>query len=148
MRVPSPIMSAVSELQFPVLLWRKGYSFVASSPLELCTHPRSLVVETQKLAAAGEFTVADSAGRIYKVKEYEQVPPFGGLMRLPHLVLRSVYAAPVLGEVTQPSLAEFINTLSNVLGARFGKSFKKTLLQAQSYGEAMALVAKRESKAG
>ena len=148
MPVPSPIMSAVSELHFPVLLWRKGYSFVASSPLELCTHPRSLIVETQKLATAGEFTVADSAGRICKVKGYERVPPFGGVMRLPHLVLRSVYAAPVLGEVTQPSLAEFINTISKALGARFGKSFKQTLLQTQSSGEAMALVAKRESKAG
>ena len=141
-------MTDVSELQFPVFLWRKGYSFVASSPLELCTHPRSLIVETQKLASAGEFTVADSAGRICKVKGYERVPPFGGLMRLPHLVLRSVYAAPVLGEVTQPSLAEFINTLSKVLGARFGKSFNQTLLQVQSSGEAMALVAKCESKAG
>lgn len=141
-------MSDVSELQFPVLLWRKGYSFVASAPLELCTHPQSLIGETQKLASAGEFTIADSAGRIFKVKGYKRIQPFGGLMRLPHLVLRSVYAAPVLDEATQPSPTEFINTLSKALGARFGKSFKQTLLQAKSSGEAMAMVAKREKKAG
>lgn len=141
-------MSAVSELQFPVLLWRKGYSYVASSPLELCTHPRSLFAETEKLALAGEFSIADSAGRVHKVTGYERVSPFGGLMRLPHLLLRSVYAAPVLGEVTQPSLAEFRDTLTKALGTRIGKSFKQTLLQAQSFVEAMALVAARDSKAG
>jgi len=142
------VLSDVSELQFPVLLWRKGYSYIASSPLELCTHPPSLFAETQKLALAGEFTIADSAGRVHKVRGYERVSPFGGLMRLPHLLLRSAYAAPVLGEVCQPSLAEFRDTLSKALGTRFGRSFKRSLLQAQSFVEAMALVAERESRAG
>jgi hypothetical protein len=137
-----------SDLAFPVLLWRKGYSYVAGSALELCTHPRSLFPETRKRAQQGEFKLADSHGRIFSVTDFEPVRPFGGLMRVPHILLRSVFAQPVCAPAEVPELSGFQSAIGKVVSSRFGKSFVTELQQTSSAAAAMQLLARRERKAG
>ena len=143
-----PLRAFNSDLAFPVLLWRKGYSYVAGSALELCTHPRSLFPETRRRAQEGEFRLADSRGRIFSVTDFEPVRPFGGLMRLPHMLMRSVFAQPVCSSPEQPELSSFQAAVAKVVGSRFGKSFVKELQQTSSASAAMQLLAQRERKAG
>ena len=145
---PMTVPQSIEAVEFPVLLWRKGYSYVAPSPLELCVHPRSLFAETQSEARQGAFTLADSAGRVYEVSDFEAVKPFGGLSRVGHFLLRSVFAAPVLRGAKQPDLPEFCAIIGRALRDRFGKRFVDELAQAQSPREALTLVAQRERRAG
>ena len=101
------VPSQIADLRFPVILWRKGYSYVARTPLELCTHPRRLLADTEERSKRGEFSLLDSAGRVYSVSGFAQIVPFGGLMRFAHFILRSAYAAPVLGAPDCPAHRRF-----------------------------------------
>ena len=137
-----PLPSQINDLRFPVVLWRKGYSYVASTALELCTHPRNLLSDTQERAARGELMLLDSAGRVYSVKAYQPVSPFGGPMRFAHLLLRSAYAAPVLGEPTAPPLPQFKSVLANAVRLRFRDQLVKGMASLSTAAEAVALAAK------
>jgi hypothetical protein len=101
------------------VLWRKGYSYIARTALELCSQPRSLLAETQERAKRGEFSLLDSGGRIYPVRAFAHVPPFGGMLRIAHLFLRSAYAAPVLEAPVTPPLPEFKEKLACAIRLRF-----------------------------
>ena len=137
-----PLPPQIAALRFPVVLWRKGYSYVAKTPLELCTHPRSLLGDTEERAKRGEFALLDSTGRVYPITGYEQVPPFGGPMRLAHLLLRSAYAAPVLAAPLAPSLPEFKTTLAGAVRLRFREQLVKGMEPLGTAAEAVALAAK------
>lgn len=106
---------AVAFLQFPVLLWRPGYSYVAGHALELCAHPRSLIEDTKQRASRGEFLLADSGGKLFRVTAFIDVPPFGGLRRFGHYLLRSRFAAPALSEVSSSEEVEVRKKLSSAL---------------------------------
>ena len=135
-------------MKFPVLLWRKGYSYVARDPVALCTHPRSLVEDTRRRSKEGEFMMADAGGRIYEVGEFEAVRPFGGITRIAHFLLRSVFAAPTFRSDRQPEAPEFCGIIGDAVRGRFGKTFAAEVAAAHTPQEAIELVQKRDRKAG
>ena len=141
--------AGVSEqLRYSVLLWRKGYSYVANDAIELFAHPRSLFEDTLRRAKAGEFKLADSEGRIFTVSDLQRVPFFGGMKRFAHLLLRSVFAKPVFSQAEQPELVAFQSTVGKVLSGRFGKGFAKQLQATQNAQQVLQLASERERKAG
>lgn len=105
----------VARLQFPVLLWRRGYSYVATDAIDLCAHPRTLISETKVRASRGEFFLADSAGTLFAVIAFEDVQPFGGLKHLGHYILRSRFAAPTLREVSKQDAVNIREQMSSAL---------------------------------
>ena len=138
----------LESVEFPVLLWRKGYSYVARGPVDLCTHPRSLVEDTRRRSKDGEFTMADAGGRIYEVADFEVVRPFGGFTRVAHFLLRSVFAAPTFRSERRPEAPEFCGIIADAVRGRFGRAFAAAVAGAQTPQEAVQLVAKRDRKAG
>jgi len=139
---------SIRTLKFPVLLWRKGYSYVANSPLELCTHPRSLFADTKRRAQGKEFVLADADGRIYRVADFDPVRSFGGIKGIAHLILRSVYAAPVLQPMHEIELSEFSATIGKALRGRFGKAFAAELAVAESPSQVLERVAQQDQTSG
>ena len=138
----------LESVEFPVLLWRKGYSYVARSPVDLCTHPRSLVEDTRRRSKEGEFTMADSHGRLYEVADFEPVEPFGGFPRVAHFLLRSVFAAPTFRSERRLEAPEFCGIIGDAVRGRFGKAFAAEVAAAPTPQEAIQLVARRDRKAG
>jgi hypothetical protein len=122
-------------------MWRKGYSYIASTPLELCTHPKELLSDTESRAKRGEFRLLDSAGRIFSVGSFVRVSPFGGLMRVAHFLLRSVYAAPVLEAPVTPSLGAFKETLAGAVNLRIKMQLAAGMESLDSAERCVALAA-------
>jgi hypothetical protein len=127
-------------------MWRKGYVYVAKDALELCTHPRSLLPETMQRAAAGQLTLADARGHVYRITAFAPVSPFGGAMRIAHALLRSAYAAPIFGAPKVPSLAELKTEISSAVRPVHGQPFLEGLAAAESAQEVLAFVAKSEKQ--
>ena len=136
------------QLSYPVLLWRKGYSYVANDAVELFAHPRSLFEDTLHRARAGEFKIADSEGRVFTVSDLQRVSSFGGIRRIAHLLLRSIFAKPMLSQAEHPDLVAFQAMVGKVLVGRFGKGFAKQLQATQNARQVLQLAAERERKAG
>lgn len=114
------------ELSYPVLLWRKGYTYLAETPLELCAHPRSLFEETVQLARAGEWRLVDADGRCFKVSDWERISPFGGIKGVALRLIGSIFAAPVLENEEALSLAEFKKKLTGLLRSRYRYDLDKS----------------------
>lgn len=114
------------ELSYPVLLWRKGYTYFAETPLELCAHPRSLFNETVELARAGEWRLVDAEGRCFRVSDWKKVRPFGGIKGVALRLIGSIFAAPVLEDEEKLALTEFKTKLAGVLRSRYRYDLDKS----------------------
>ena len=133
------------EISYPVLLWREGYIYLASAPLELCSHPRSMFADTVRRAQSGEWHLVDATGRCFDVVDWVQIEPFGGLKGIGLRLLRSIFAVPVLANETQLSLAEFKKKLVGAIRSRYrhdtdrapAAQVAKKLQSADSYNAAI-----------
>lgn len=106
-------------IYYPALLWREGYVYLASTPLELCAHPRSMFTETVSRARSGEWSLVDARGRCFQVVDWVRVRPFGGIKGVGLRLLGSVFAAPVLAHETMLSLPEFKKKLTGAIRSRY-----------------------------
>lgn len=114
-------------ISYPALLWREGYIYLATSPLELCVHPRSLFQATCQRARSGEYRIVDAEGRSFDVVDWTRIPVFGGLTGFLLRLFGSVFAAPVLANETRLSLAEFKKTLARAMRGRYRYDMDKAL---------------------
>lgn len=135
----------VAEIAFPALLWRPGYIYLASTALELCSHPRFGFRDTVARARRGEWHLADAEGTCYQVSDWRRVKPFGGLRSLGLLLTGTIFAEPILAGGRAPDLAEFKRLLERAVRGRY-EFDKETLARddtiegirkAQSTREAM-----------
>lgn len=107
------------QIVYPALLWRKGYIYLASTPLELCAHPRALFNETVQRTHDGEYHLIDADGRFFNVIDWVAISPFGGLRGIGLRLLRSVFAAPVLANESRLSLPDFKKKLAGAVRSRY-----------------------------
>ena len=136
------------DIAYPALLSSKGYFYRADTSLELCAHPRSLFDETVWLAQAGKLSLLDSAGRQYDLVDWKRIPPFGGLRSLPHRLLFSVFATPLLEDERQLSLEAFKKEIARVVSSRYSygpdklssEDMMAQMSDANSYKKVMAFV--------
>lgn len=139
-----------SEVVYPTLLWREGYTYLAADRLELCAHPRSMFSETIQRARTGEWQLVDARGRCFRVADFSKIPPFGGLKGIGMRLLRSVFAEPVLVEEVQLALPDFKKKLASAIRSRYRYDRDKTLAgqvlrelkSANSYESAIAALPK------
>lgn len=137
-------------ISYPALLWREGYTYLATTPIELCAHPRTMFAETVRRAHLGEWRLVDANGRCFDVVDWVLVKPFGGIRGIGMRLLGSVFAAPVLDNLTQLSLSEFKRKLTTAMKSRYKYDTEKTLLaqilnrlhSADSYEAAIAALPK------
>jgi hypothetical protein len=130
---------------YPAVLWRKGYVYLASTPLELCAHPRSLFEETVARSHAGEWRVVDANGQCFEVVDWRKISPFGGVRGLGLRLLGTVFAAPVLRNQHQLTLKQFKDTLEKAIRSKYAfdvdKDEKNLILRrirsANSYKDAV-----------
>lgn len=142
--------STLPDISYPALLWREGYLYLANTALDLCAHPRSLFADTVNRAKAGEWQLVDARGRCFQVVDWEPIKPFGGIKGVGMRLLRSVFAAPILGEESHLPLSDFKKKLTSAVRSRYrhdtNKSIAtdvvKTLHRATSYEEAIASLPK------
>jgi hypothetical protein len=113
------MVGALPPISYPALLWREGYIFLATTPLELCVHPRSLFQDTVQRARSGEWHIVDADGHYFDVADWTRIKTFGGLNGLALRLFGSVFAAPVLGNEAKLSLPEFKKTLARAVRGRY-----------------------------
>ena len=138
--------SPMPDLNYPVLLWREGYTYLAAGPLELCVHPRSLFDDTLLRAREGQWQIVDGRGRSFKVADWIRGPAFGGVRSIPFRLLRSVFAVPVLSQEADLSLPDFKKKLTAAIRSRYrhdgdkgpGAEAIRKLRHADSYESALA----------
>ncbi|MGY3454231.1 hypothetical protein [Bradyrhizobium sp. USDA 4353] len=144
-------MTDLPEISYPALLWRKGYIYLAATPLELCTHPSSMFEETVQRARSGEWRLVDADGRSFDVLDWVRVRPFGGIRAIGPWLLRSIFAIPVLANETRLSLAEFKKELTGAITSRYRYDSDRApaaqairlLRSADSYWAAIDVLPKR-----
>jgi hypothetical protein len=138
-------------ISYPALLWRENFIFLATTPLELCVHPRSLFQDTVQRARSGEWHIVDAEGRSFDVTDWARIPVFGGLNGLVLRLFGSVFAAPVLDNEASLSLPDFKKSLSRAVRARYRYDMDKApavetvrkLQAAATYRAAIAAIPKR-----
>lgn len=113
------VNNELQDLKFPVLLWRPDYVYLAHNAVELAASPRSLLTDTRRRAALGEWKLADASGTIYKIRDFTPVRAFGGLKAVPYLLLFSVFATPDKYDPQQIPLDEFKKTIIKALRGRY-----------------------------
>lgn len=136
------------DINYPVLLWRKGYTYLATSPFELCVHPRSLFNDTVQRTVRGEWRMVDAAGKSFDLVAWEKIKPFGGLKGVGMRLIGSIFAAPVLENEHSLPLGEFkkkltgavIGRYKNDLGSNFKNEIVKKIREADSYAEAIGVL--------
>lgn len=109
----------VPPISYPVLLWREGYIHLATTPLELCVHPRSLFQVTLQRARLGEYHIVDADGRSFDIVDWVSIPVFGGPTGFLLKLFGSVFAAPVLTNEAKLSLPEFKKALARAMRDRY-----------------------------
>jgi hypothetical protein len=120
-------MADLPEISYPALLWRKGYIYLAATPLELCAHPRSMFEETAQRGRAGEWHLVDADGRSFDVIDWIRVRPFGGIRAIGPWLLRSIFAVPVLAHERRLPLSEFKKKLVGAIRSRYRYDSDKVL---------------------
>ncbi len=138
------------EISYPALAWRAGYTYLATTPLELCVHPRSMFEGTIREAHSGEWRLVDAEGRCFDLTDWTRIRPFGGVKGIALRLLGSVFAAPVLANETRLSLPEFKKKLTGAIRSRYRHDADKEpaaetikrLRSAQSYEEAIGALPK------
>ena len=106
-------------LQYPVLLFREGYVFLAEDPDELRRHARSTFAETRM----AKWQICDSNGNLSRVSRWE-VLSRRGLRQLSDMLLGDVFAEPILISERNLTLREFVQL------------FEPMLLEYRMYGNA------------
>ena len=114
-------------ISYPALYWREDYIYLATTPLELCVHPRSLFQGTVQRARLGETHIVDAEGRSFDIVDWTRIPVFGGLTGFLLRLFGSVFAAPVLANEKRLSLSEFKKTLARAIRGRYRYDMDKAL---------------------
>lgn len=106
-------------ISYPALCWGEDYVYLATTPLELCVHPRSLFQDTLQRARLGEDHIVDAEGCSFDIVDWTRIPVFGGFDGFVLRLFGSVFAAPVLGNEARLSLPEFKKTLARAIRGRY-----------------------------
>jgi len=137
-------------ISYPAFLWRENYIYLAATPLELCSHPRSLFEDTVQRARAGEYHLLDAEGRAFDVADWIRIRRFGGLNGIAHWLLRSVFATPVLTNEVRLSLPEYKKKIACAIRGRYRHDTDKLpgidvigrLKAAESYRTTLGVLSK------
>lgn len=138
-------------ISYPALCWGEDCLYLATTPLELCVHVRSMFQDTLQRARSGEDHIVDAEGRSFDIVDWTRIPVFGGLTGRALWLFGSVFAAPVLANETRLSLVEFKKTLARAMRGRYRydrdkapavESFQK-LKAAETHKAAIQAIPKR-----
>jgi hypothetical protein len=101
------------------MIWYEDYVQLVKTPLELCSHYRSMFDETVERARTRNDHLIDVEGHYFDIVDWYRIPSFGGLNGFFLLITGTIFAAPVLGNERVLLLEEFKKTIAWAVRSRY-----------------------------